>query len=119
LIREHPDTRAALINVPVPQWPRVVDVAVGAARAVGLGYVGVDVAIDDAMGPVILEVNARPGLAVQLANGVGLRSCLDQLDRAAARTGAPEAPVVPALSPDVAAPAVPLCPIEIPAWRSQ
>jgi hypothetical protein len=38
----------------------------------GLGYLGVDIMIDEAVGPLMIEVNARPGLAIQMANGVGL-----------------------------------------------
>jgi hypothetical protein len=30
------------------------------------------VMIDEDLGPLMIEVNARPGLAIQLANGVGL-----------------------------------------------
>ena len=38
----------------------------------GLGYVGADVVLDARRGPVILELNARPGLAIQVANRAGL-----------------------------------------------
>ena len=37
-----------------------------------LGYLGVDIMIDEDSGPLMIEVNARPGLAIQLANGTGL-----------------------------------------------
>jgi D-alanine-D-alanine ligase-like ATP-grasp enzyme len=37
-----------------------------------LGYIGVDIVIDKNLGPLILEVNARPGLAIQVASGLGL-----------------------------------------------
>ncbi|MRR31196.1 alpha-L-glutamate ligase-like protein, partial [bacterium] len=48
----------------------------------GLGYLGVDLVIDRDRGPLLLELNARPGLAIQLANRHGLRTRLDQVDRA-------------------------------------
>ncbi len=48
----------------------------------GLDYLGVDVLIDRDRGPVLLELNARPGLAVQLANRGGLWTRLQQVDRA-------------------------------------
>ena len=50
------------------------------ARATGLGYVGVDV-VPDLTGPVVLEANARPGLAIQTATGIGLKGVLDAIDR--------------------------------------
>ena len=46
----------------------------------GLGYIGCDIVLDKHAGPVILELNARPGLAIQLANGLGLASRLKQIE---------------------------------------
>ena len=43
----------------------------------GLGYLGADVVIDAQRGPLVLEVNARPGLSIQLANREGLRALLE------------------------------------------
>jgi len=42
----------------------------------GLGYLGVDIVLDKAYGPMLLELNARPGLAIQVANQAGLRQRL-------------------------------------------
>ena len=38
----------------------------------GLGYLGVDIVLDKHKGPLLLELNARPGLAIQVANNAGL-----------------------------------------------
>jgi hypothetical protein len=38
------------------------------------GYLGADIVLDALKGPLILEFNARPGLAIQMANGVGMRT---------------------------------------------
>jgi D-alanine-D-alanine ligase-like ATP-grasp enzyme len=48
----------------------------------GLGYIGVDLVIDRDRGPFLLELNARPGLAIQLANRRGLKERLDAVDQA-------------------------------------
>ena len=72
-IAAHPDTGVALAGAVVPAWDDVVTLAVQAADAVGLGFLGVDVVVDAALGPLVLEVNVRPGLAIQLANRAGLR----------------------------------------------
>ena len=40
-------------------------------------YLGVDIVIDQERGPLVLEVNVRPGLAIQLANRQGLRRRLE------------------------------------------
>jgi len=47
---------------------------------VGLDYLGVDIAIDAAQGPMLLEANARPGLAIQIANARGLITPLAEID---------------------------------------
>jgi glutathione synthase/RimK-type ligase-like ATP-grasp enzyme len=77
----HPDTGASLIGVRVPFWRRVLEMSAQVAEAVGLGYVGIDIVIDARHGPMLLEANARPGLAIQMANGVGLRHKLMDIDR--------------------------------------
>jgi alpha-L-glutamate ligase-like protein len=84
-ILTHPDTGASLIGVQVPYWPRVMEMSRLAAAAVGLGYVGIDIVVDHRHGPMLLEANARPGLAIQMANGMGLWGKLKDID--AANTG--------------------------------
>lgn len=46
----------------------------------GLGYVGVDMVLDKNLGPLILELNARPGLAIQIANFRGLEPRLQYVE---------------------------------------
>ncbi len=45
----------------------------------GLGYLGVDIVLDQSLGPLILELNARPGLNIQIANKVGLNTRLKRI----------------------------------------
>ena len=77
----HPDTGEPLLDRVVPQWEAVVETARKTARAIGLGFVGVDIVLDEVKGPLLLEANARPGLAIQLANNAGLRGKIDEIDR--------------------------------------
>ena len=81
-INVHPDTGASLIGLQVPFWPRILEMSAKVAAAVGLGYVGVDIVVDARHGPMLLEANARPGLAIQMANGMGLRHKLREIDGA-------------------------------------
>ena len=78
--RHSPDTGAEIEGFQVPNFEASVDCAIRATDPTGLGYVGADVVVDASKGPVILELNARPGLAIQLANGAGLRPRLDRVD---------------------------------------
>lgn len=71
-VTRHPDTGEALIGRVVPGFGPLVEFAVRAADETGLGYVGADMVVDANMGPVLLEMNARPGLMIQLANRAGL-----------------------------------------------
>jgi alpha-L-glutamate ligase-like protein len=75
----HPDLGRSFAGVAVPEWPGVLAIVVRAADAVGLGFVGVDVVLDARRGPLVLELNARPGLTIQAANRRGLRPALERL----------------------------------------
>ena len=46
-----------------------------------LGYLGVDIVLDKNLGPLILELNARPGLAIQIANQTGAVKRFDMIDK--------------------------------------
>lgn len=81
-IDAHPDSKAPLIGVQLPHWDAIMDVAVRSATAVPLGYLGVDVGIDSTRGPVVLEINKRPGLEIQNVNGFGLRPILERIGAA-------------------------------------
>jgi alpha-L-glutamate ligase-like protein len=80
MVECHPDTGMPVIGMRVPYWPRVLELARRVAEAVGLGYIGVDIVVDEAEGPMLLEANARPGLAIQIANGRGLLPRLKAID---------------------------------------
>jgi alpha-L-glutamate ligase-like protein len=71
-IERHPDLKVPVVGVQLPHWDAILDIAVTCHEMTGLGYLGVDLMIDEEKGPLMIEVNARPGLAIQLANGVGL-----------------------------------------------
>jgi glutathione synthase/RimK-type ligase-like ATP-grasp enzyme len=64
----------------VPFWNDVLDMSRRVSQAVGLGYIGVDIVVDEDAGPMLLEANARPGLAIQIANGRGLLPRLQAID---------------------------------------
>jgi len=79
-IEKHPDTGQLLVGRKVPYWDKVLAMSRRVAQAVGLGYVGVDIVIDAREGPLLLEANARPGLAIQIANNQGLLPRLAEID---------------------------------------
>ncbi len=71
-VKEHPDTEHSIIGLAIPRWDELLLIGAKAYELSRLGYVGVDIVLDRNRGPLILELNARPGLAIQIANGNGL-----------------------------------------------
>lgn len=79
-IDKHNDTGARLDGIAIPGWKKMLEIGSRFENIIGLGYIGVDMVIDDNLGPMLLEVNARPGLAIQVANKAGLKPRLEQVD---------------------------------------
>jgi alpha-L-glutamate ligase-like protein len=68
----HPDTDVSLLGRTLPSWDEILELAAEAQRLSGLGFAGVDISLDARNGPVVMEVNRRPGLEIQNANAAGL-----------------------------------------------
>ncbi len=80
IVREHPDTERSIVGLEIPKWADLLDMASRCYELSELGYVGVDFVLDHIKGPMILELNARPGLAIQIANGNGLEHRLRKVE---------------------------------------
>jgi alpha-L-glutamate ligase-like protein len=72
----HPDTGRALVGIAVPHWAEILKIARVCANAIPLGYIGVDVCLDQDKGPIVLEVNGRPGIEIQNVQKKGLKDDL-------------------------------------------
>jgi len=72
IVSEHPDTGNSIRGLAIPHWETLLTIAARAYELTGLGYLGVDLVLDQDLGPLLLELNARPGLAIQIANAAGL-----------------------------------------------
>ncbi len=75
-ITRHPDSGESVVGIQVPAWQDVLLQAVRAARSVPLGYLGVDLVIDETGAALVLEINARPGLEIQNVHALGLGDAL-------------------------------------------
>jgi alpha-L-glutamate ligase-like protein len=78
-IERHPDTGEVIAGVQIPGWRSLLTAAMKLSDALEMGYIGVDFVIDASIGPVVLEANARPGLAIQIAHGIGLLPRLEMI----------------------------------------
>ena len=76
VVVEHPDFGVPLPGLQIPAWDKLLTLGACCFELTGLGYMGVDIVLDQSFGPLILEINARPGLAIQIANQQGLRKRL-------------------------------------------
>ena len=77
-VTTHPESGASPVGLERPAGPEVLEVARAPAAAVPLGYLGVDVVVDRTRGPLVLEINARPGLEIQNVHGRSLGAAIDE-----------------------------------------
>ncbi len=80
-IETHPDTGAAIKNLFIPKWEELLELSARCFDMSNLGYLGCDFVLDKNHGPLLLELNARPGLAIQIANQSGLLNALNHIER--------------------------------------
>ena len=73
IVSQHPDTGISFNQLKIPHWQQVLELAASCASMTGLDYLGADIVLDKQAGVMLLELNARPGLAIQVANQAGLR----------------------------------------------
>jgi len=79
-IYAHPDTHNPIADVRIPNWDALLSLASRCNELTGLGYQGADFVLDRARGPLLLELNARPGLNIQIANHAGLIPRLQMIE---------------------------------------
>lgn len=80
-IDTHPDTEQRLSGIRIPYWDKILDLSIQSSIAIHSKFSGVDIALDKENGPLVMEVNARPGLAIQIANKSGLKERLESVSK--------------------------------------
>jgi alpha-L-glutamate ligase-like protein len=79
-IDNHPETGHSLRARQIPHWQTILEMAAKLGDKTEFGYLGVDIVLDREKGPLLLEINARPGLSIQIANREGLVPRLEAID---------------------------------------
>jgi len=69
-----------LAGIKIPFWKQILELSVKTQEVVNINYLGVDIAIDRERGPVVIEVNTRPGLGIQVANLAPLKPRLERVE---------------------------------------
>ena len=74
-------------GIKIPFWREILETAINCQKAIpALGFMGVDVVLDKEKGPMVLEVNARPGLSIQICNKAGLKSRIEKVEGISVRS---------------------------------
>lgn len=79
-IRYKPGTKRKLHGIRIPNWTKVLEIAVRCQEITDLGYLGADIVLNPEKGSQVLELNPWPGLQIQLANKAGLRKRLERVE---------------------------------------
>ncbi|MEM6769852.1 MAG: sugar-transfer associated ATP-grasp domain-containing protein [Bacteroidota bacterium] len=72
----HPDNQHNIRDKCIPMWDELLRLSVATAEAFPLRYLGVDIVLDQELGPLVMEVNVRPGLSIQKVNKTGMKAAL-------------------------------------------
>ncbi|MGY6647499.1 sugar-transfer associated ATP-grasp domain-containing protein [Wenyingzhuangia sp. IMCC45574] len=70
---KHPDSNSIIHGKEIPHWEEIIRISKQTSKHFPLNYLGIDIVIDKNLGPLIMEVNVRPGLGIQLANKEGIK----------------------------------------------
>ena len=89
-VEKHPDTGRLLSELVIPEWRAILELASSCYEMTRLGYLGTDIVIDRDRGAMLLELNARPGLSIQVANNCGLLPRLRHIEKL--EDGPPKSP---------------------------
>jgi len=79
-IKRLPDAKIKASGIKIPDWDKLLLLAARTQEASGLGFAGVDLVVDAQKGPMVLEINSRPGLKIQNANLASLRTRLERVE---------------------------------------
>ncbi|MDO8503537.1 MAG: sugar-transfer associated ATP-grasp domain-containing protein [bacterium] len=79
-VKFKPGTERKLHGIKIPHWDEILETAVRCQEVSGLGYLAVDIVLHPERGPMVLELNSKPGLQIQLANLSGLKKRLERVE---------------------------------------
>ncbi len=86
-VKFFPGTRRKLIGIKIPEWDKVMKLAIDCQEAIpNLGFMRADIVLQPSVKnpgrtfPKVLEINAQPGLKIQVANRTGLKRRLERVE---------------------------------------
>ncbi len=76
-----PGTQLPYQGLHIPFWNTILRNAIKTQIASKLKFVAIDFLIDQERGPMVVEINSKPGLSIQIVNRSGLSERLDQVKK--------------------------------------
>lgn len=80
MVINHPDSNVRFQGMQLPEWERTLEIAIATAKAFPLNYLGIDIVYDQDHGPMVIEINGRPGMQIQNVTSTGLKQIINQLE---------------------------------------
>ncbi len=80
MVSRHPDSKVLFDGMKLPDWEKTLAISIATAKVFPLNYLGIDIVYDEKFGPMVIEINSRPGMQIQNVNSVGLKKVLEKID---------------------------------------
>jgi len=80
MVSRHPDSKVLFEGMMLPDWEKTLAISIATAKVFPLNYLGIDIVYDEKYGPMVIEINSRPGMQIQNVNGVGLKKLIEKID---------------------------------------
>ncbi len=64
----------------LPDWDKMLEMSVRVQKETNIWYLGCDIVMDHKEGPLLLEINIRPWIAIQIANMARLKDRLERVE---------------------------------------
>ena len=77
----HPDTDSPIEGKKVPHWEKIIKMSPKISKISPLKYIGIDIVLDNKLGPLVMEINVRPGIEIQNVTKQGIVEIINNLDR--------------------------------------
>jgi len=80
MVSRHPDSKVLFEGMKLPDWEKTLAISIATAKVFPLNYLGIDIVYDEKFGPMVIEINSRPGMQIQNVNAVGLKKVIEKID---------------------------------------
>ncbi|MEN9942510.1 MAG: hypothetical protein RLZZ91_511 [Bacteroidota bacterium] len=80
MVSRHPDSKVLFEGMKLPDWEKTLAISIATAKAFPLNYLGIDIVYDEKLGPMVIEINSRPGMQIQNVNAIGLKKVIEKID---------------------------------------